>query len=321
MTEATRLPPVNQPTSMRPFLLPSSQFQDAGHTFSSWREVTPPALLWISCLYISSQPDSNPSIPFVPNFLNFTLFPWTLSLVIKTKQTPPINKQTNKLHTKNQKSFPHTTFQLLFHLPSLDSNICNRFVVVPEELPFRIIVSSSFTIQTPPVICFLALLVHEVALANVMRNTFTAKANTHLSDLIWVTFVVTDHSLLKPSSLVSKTMETPGFLFKSWEVLLILSYRFLFLCLYFGCGCSPSILTLAVFSFAHLGELSLILTPGESPDCNYMYAKNIYLYLYYFQTPTAYWTFSTLISQRPETAYPSLKFSVLQPSLYSLSRF
>lgn len=128
-------------------------------------------------------------------------------------------------------------------------------------------------------------------------------------------------SLLKPSSLASKTMETPSFLLKSWEVLLLLSYRFLFP----ACTLNVNVLLIvspwqyshllsweSSLSFSHLENLLVI---------NYMQAKNSHLYIYYFQTPTAYWTFSILMSTRPKTAHPSLKFSVLHPSLYSVSRF
>lgn len=128
------------------------------------------------------------------------------------------------------------------------------------------------------------------------------------SDLIWVRSVVTKHSLLKLSSLVSEIMETPDFLFKSWwgwgdpsnsidfsfsactlDVLLVVSLWLYSHLLTWESSCS----------FSYLGNLLAV---------NYMQAKDIYLYLYYFQTPTAYWTFSTLMSQKPATAYPSLKF-------------
>ena len=114
-------------------------------------------------------------------------------------------------------------------------------------------------------------------------------------------------SLLKPSSLASKTMGTPSFLLKSWEFLLLLSYRFLFP----ACTLNVKVLLMvspwqythlltweSSLSFSHLGNLLAI---------NYMQAKNIHLYIY-FQTPTAYWTFSILMSTRPKTAHPSLKF-------------
>lgn len=110
-------------------------------------------------------------------------------------------------------------------------------------------------------------------------NVLIAKAIEQLSDLIlfhiWVTFVVADHSLMKSLSLVFKTTETPGFLFKFWEVLLILP-RFSF-CVYFGC--SPRILILAVFWFAHLGELSLSFSHlGDLLALITCILRNIYLH-------------------------------------------
>lgn len=131
------------------------------------------------------------------------------------------------------------------------------------------------------------------------------KANVHFSDLIWIRSVVTDHSLLKLSSLVSKIMQTPGFLFKSWGGVLLIQQISFFACtldvlLVVSLWLYPHLLTWeSSRSFSYLGNLLAV---------NYMQAKNTYLYLYYFQTPIAYWTFSTLMSQRPATACPSLKF-------------
>lgn len=116
---------------------------------------------------------------------------------------------------------------------------------------------------------------------------------------------------MKSLSLVFKTTETPGFLFKFWEVLLILP-RFSF-CVYFGC--SPRILILAVILICSFGRaLSLILTPGRSPGFNYLHTKK---YLFTSTNGTSKLQLPTALSPLscPRDLIFSLKFSLLAPSL------
>ena len=153
---------------------------------------------------------------------------------------------------------------LLFHF--LSSNFCDSLICSSSEsVDYSYsTASSSTTIKLQSIIiCFLAPLLHEVAFADITSNISITKVNEHLSDLIlldiYLTFVVADHSLLKFPSLVSMTMEAPSFLFQVLRDPSNSSLRFLFLCLYFGSGCSPRILIFAVFLSIHLWELSFSL--------------------------------------------------------------
>lgn len=131
---------------------------------------------------------------------------------------------------------------------------------------------------------------------------------------IWVTYLV-DHFLLKSPFLVSMTIDAPGFLFKSWEVLLTLPYGFLFLCLYFGSECSPRILILAVFSSAHLGELALSFSQlGNFLALIKCMLNNTYLYLC-TQSNCLQDSLHSDVLDIWNSVYPRLKFFLLQPSL------